>query len=39
MIFDEKNGLNFDFDTTVEEIEVIDISTDEDDAFDLATLA
>ena len=39
MIFDEKNGLNFDFDTPLEEIEVIDISTDEDDAFDLATLA
>ena len=39
MIFDEKNGLNFDFDTPLEEIEVVDISTDEVDAFDLATLA
>ena len=39
MIFDKKNGLNFDFDTPLEEIEVVDISADEVDAFDLATLA
>ena len=38
MNFDEKNGLNFDFDTPLEEIEAITVSTDEDDAFDLAIL-
>lgn len=39
MNFDKKNGLNFDFDTPLDEIEPIDVSTDDDDAFDLATLA
>ena len=35
MNFDEKNGLNFDFDTPLEEIETVTVSTDEDDAFEL----
>lgn len=38
MNFDEKNGLNFDFDTPIEEIEEIKISSDGDESFDLAML-
>ena len=39
MNFDEKNGLNFDFDTPLDEIEAVNVLTNEDDSFDLATLA
>ena len=38
MNFDEKNSLNFDFDTPIDEIETADFSTDEVDVFDLAAL-
>ena len=39
MNFDEKNGLNFDFDTPLDEIEAVNVLTNEDDSFDLATLS